>query len=220
MTDFARARTVMVDTQLRTSDVTDRRILGVMGRVPRENFVPAAWRDLAYIDEEIPIGTGTPPRHLSAPAPFARLVQLADISDTDDVLLLGCGTGYSAAVVGGLAAHVVAIEPDATLAGEARTNLAAIGAGNVDVRTGTIEGGGAAKGPFDVIVLETVVPEVPKGLLAQLKDHGRLVALIGSGMTAVAHVFVRSGRDIAGRADFNARLPALSGPPAGDTFIF
>jgi protein-L-isoaspartate(D-aspartate) O-methyltransferase len=220
MTDFARARTTMVDTQLRTSDVTDRRILGVMGRVPREQFVPAAWQDLAYIDEEIPLGVGNPPRHMSAPAPFARLVQLADISETDEVLLLGCGTGYSAAVLGGLAAHVVAVEPDATLAAQAKTNLAAVGASNVDVRTGTIEGGGSAKGPFDVIFLEAVVPDVPKGLLGQLKDHGRLVAIIGSGMTAVAHVFVRSGRDIAGRADFNARLPALPEPQREDTFVF
>lgn len=220
MTDFARARLSMIDSQLRTSNVTDRRILGVMGRVPRERFVPEAWQSLAYIDEEIPINSGHPARSLSAPAPFARIVQLAEIEPTHRVLVGPCGTGYSAAVLAGLASQVVAVEPDAALADAARANLAAVGIAGVEVRTGPIETASARDEPFDVIVLDAVVPEVPKPLLAQLKDHGRLVALIGSGMTAVAHVYVRSGKEIAGRADFNARLPALQASAAEDTFVF
>jgi protein-L-isoaspartate(D-aspartate) O-methyltransferase len=220
MTDFARARTTMVDTQLRTSSVTDRRILGAMGRVARERFVPDAWRDLAYLDDELPLGASDPARRMPAPAPFARLVQLADIAETDRALILACGTGYSAAVIAELAASVVAVEPDLELANRARENLASLGLTSIPVRTAPIDAGAPKDGPFDVIVVEAVVPEAPKALLGQLKDHGRLVALIGTGMTAVAHIFVRSGKEVAGRADFNARLPAVAHAPERDAFVF
>lgn len=220
MTDFARARTTMVDTQLRTSSVTDRNILGAMGRVPRELFVPNEWRELAYLDDELPLDAADPARKMPAPAPFARLVQLAQIADTDEVLVVAGGTGYSAAVIAALAKSVVVVEPDSELANRARENLATLGLTAIPVRSGPIEAGAPKDGPYDAIVVEAVVPEVPKTLLNQLKDDGRLVALIGQGMTAVAHVFVRSGKDVAGRADFNARLPAVAHAPERDSFVF
>ncbi len=108
MIDFAHARKAMVDNQLRTSNVTDRRLLAVMGEVPRERFVPAVRQPLAYIDEPHPLH-GAPGRYLGSPAPFAKLVQLAAIVHTDHVLDLGCGNGYSAAVLGKLAGTVVAL---------------------------------------------------------------------------------------------------------------
>jgi protein-L-isoaspartate(D-aspartate) O-methyltransferase len=218
MTDFARARRMMVDNQLRTSAITDRRILSVMGSVPREAFVPEARRALAYIDNDLPLGISG--RALPAPAPFARLVQLAGIGPEDHVLDLGCATGYSAAVIGGLAKSVVAAEPDPGLVRMARTNLAGLGIANAEIIEAGLDGKGVIGGPFDVIVVEYGVDAVPQRLWTHLRDHGRLVALVGTGMTATAHIFVRAGDEIAGRADFNARLPALARDPEAEAFVF
>jgi len=207
MIDFARARKTMVDNQLRTGGITDRRLLAAMAEVPREKFVPAVRQALAYIDEALPIG-GT--RRLGAPLPFARLVQLASIEHTDRVLDVGCGTGYSAAVLAQLGEHIVAVEDESALAAHARAALRDLGIDNVTLVEGALTTGGKASGPYDVIVLEGVVAEVPDTLFAQLKPAGRLVALIAApGKVAVAHLFARSGKNIAASAAFDARLPSL-----------
>ncbi len=217
MTDFDRARKVMVDNQLRTAGITDRHLLGAMGEVPRELFVPQVRRGLAYIDEAIPVGGA---RKLGAPAPFAKLIQLAEIDHTDHVLDLGCGTGYSAAVLAQLARSVVAVETEPALAAQARAALAAIGIANASVVEGALETSGKAKGPYDVIVIEGVVAEVPDALFAQLKPEGRVVALIAApGRPAVAHLFARSGKGIAALAAFDARLPPLAAK-RDDSFVF
>ena len=217
MTDYDRARKVMVDNQLRTAGITDRRVLAAMGGVPREQFVPEVRRGLAYIDAAIPVGGA---RKLGAPAPFAKLIQLAEIDGTDDVLDLGCGTGYSAAVIAQLGASVVAVETEPSLATTARTVLAAIGATNATVVEGALETAGKAKGPYDVIVIEGVVESVPGALFAQLKPEGRLVALVASeGRPGVAHLYARSGKSIAARAAFDARLPPLE-HKRDDGFVF
>ncbi len=217
MTDFERARRVMVDNQLRTSGITDRRLLAAMGEVPRETFVPEAWRPLAYSDAPLPLSAT---RQLGAPAPFARLVQLAAVDGVDKVLDLGCATGYSAAVLGRLAQSVVAVESDATLAAEARARLAGLGLATVTVLEGALETAGKAKGPYDVIVIEGTVAEVPQALLDQLAPEGRLVALVAAdGQPAVAHLFARSGRHVASRATFDAYLPPLA-PRRDDSFVF
>ena len=217
MTDFAHARRTMVDNQLRTGGITDRRLLNAMGEVPRELFVPAARRELAYIDEAQPLGQG---RRLGAPAPFAKLVQLAAIEGTDHVLDLGCGSGYSAAVLSRLAASVVAVEDNAALAAEARLTLKAVGAGNVTLLEGPLAGAGGAHGSYDVIVVEGVVNTVDEAILAQLKPEGRLVALLAApGQVPVAHLFAKSGQGVAASASFDARLPRLA--PAPDPgFVF
>lgn len=217
MTDFDRARKVMVDNQLRTAGITDRRLLTALGEVPREQFVPEVRRGLAYIDEAIPVGGA---RKLGAPAPFAKLIQLAEIDHTDHVLDLGCGTGYSAAVLARLGASVVAVESEPALAATARAALGALGATNVTVIEGPIETAGKAKGPYDVIVIEGVVEQVPDALLAQLKPEGQLVALVAErGRPAVAHLFARSGKGIAARAVFDAQLPPLAAR-RDDAFVF
>lgn len=217
MTNFDRARRVMVDNQLRTSGVSDRRLLAAMGEVPREMFVPEARRALAYIDAPLAIGAT---RQLGAPAPFARLVQLAAVDGVDKVLDLGCASGYSAAVLGRLAHSVVAVESDAALAAEARARLAGLGLDNVTVLEGALETAGKGRGPYDVIVIEGVVADVSDALLGQLEPEGRLVALIGTeGQQPVAHLFARSGKRIASRATFDARLPPLA-PARGDSFVF
>ena len=217
MADYAHARKTMVDNQLRTSGITDRRLLAAMGEVPRELFVPPSRRELAYIDETHQLNAT---RKLGAPAPFSKLVQLAAIEHTDRVLDVGCGTGYSTAVLARLAGFVVAVEDDPGLAGVARKVLAQIGAGSVSVVEGTLGSAAKGKGPFDVVVIEGVVAEVPEELFAQLKPEGRLVALIAApGKVPVAHLFAKSGKGIAARADFDARLPPLL-KAADDRFVF
>jgi protein-L-isoaspartate(D-aspartate) O-methyltransferase len=220
MTDFVRARKMMVENQLRTSNITDRRVLAVMAQVPRELFVPEGRRDLAYIDEAHRLPAQGSSRYLSAPAPFGRMLQLAGINTSDKVLDLGCGTGYSAAVLAGLVETVVAVESDADLAAAAQSNLAALGITNATVLVGPVELGAAKAGPFDVIVLEGAVDAVPQALLDQLREDGRLVALLRQGATAVANLYVRSGSDVAARAEFNTSLPPLLPENRSPDFVF
>lgn len=220
MTDFARAREAMVDSQLLPNGVTDHRILSVMGKLPRERFVPEGRRGLAYIDDAHPIGEQGSGRYLAPPAPLAKLLQLAEIQHSDVVLDVGCGTGYSTAVIAGLAASVVAVESDKTLAAAAEETLASLDIGNAAVVNAPEQRGVPSEAPFDVIVVEGEVDEVPDALFKQLKEGGRLVALISEGATASAHVFVRSGGEIAGRSAFNAWLPPLASMRKAPSFVF
>jgi protein-L-isoaspartate(D-aspartate) O-methyltransferase len=219
MTDFAAARRKMVENQLRTNGITDRRLIAVMAQLPREDFVPAARRDLAYIDgvHQLPGSSG---RSLAAPAPFARMVQLAEVESTSKVLDIGCGTGYSAAVLASLADSVVAVESDAELAAEARRHLAELGLDDATVVEGPLEAGAPSEAPFDVIILEGAVREVPKTLFGQLAEGGRLVALLQEGAAAAAHLYVRSGDDVAGRPEFNTTLPPLGISTPNSEFVF
>lgn len=219
MIDYERARETMVDNQLRTSAITDRRLLAAMGEVPREVFVPEARRSLAYVDVAHQLA-GSSGRSLSQPAPFARLVQLAEIAPEETVLDVGAGTGYSAAVLARLANNVVALESDPALVEAARQNVAAVGADNVSVIEGALDAGAAEQGPYDVILIEGAVAEVPAPLLRQLKQGGRLVALVRRGPAAVANVFVRTGDDFAPRTEFNTSLPPLTIEARPDAFIF
>ena len=217
MVDFERARQVMVDNQLRTSNVTDRRLLAAMGSVARENFVPASRQGLAYIDEAHDLGHG---RAMPAPAPFAKLVQLAEIQPTDAVLDLGAGLGYSTAVLAQLAHEVVGVESDETLAAEARKALAAAGVSNAEIVVSAFDDAQPHARSFDVIVLEGTVDEIPHGLFKLLRDGGRLVAMIRRGPTAVANVFVKTGDTVNSRAEFNTSLPPLTAAKKADEFVF
>ena len=220
MVDFERARTVMVDSQVRASNVNERRLLAVLGRVPRERFVPAAWRDLAYMDDAIPLTGGAAPRYLAAPAPFAKLVQLADLQENERVLDIGAGTGYSTAVIAELAREVVAVEPDSELAVAARDNLQFLGIENAKVIEEAVDAAIKGQGHFDVVILEGSVRAVPDSAFAALRDGGRLIAPVHEGRTATAHVFVKVGKDIASRAEFNTNLPAMPVAKAPETFVF
>ena len=165
MVDFARARRTMVDNQLRTSGITDWRILDAMNTVPREKFIPDTHQSFAYLDESISV---SPRRSLISPASFAKLVQLGEVGSQDVVLDVGCGTGYSTAVLSKLASAVVAIEDDEVLAGRANDILANLDIGNAAVVAGPLAAGVAKEAPFDVIVLEGSVDAVPPALLEQL----------------------------------------------------
>lgn len=217
MVDFERARKAMVDNQLRTSNVTDRRILNAMLSVPREDFVPASRRALAYIDEVHDLGHG---RAMPAPAPFAKLVQLAEIEPTDAVLDLGAGLGYSTAVLAQLAHEVVGVESDPALAAAATRALSTAGVSNAEIVVSDLADVRPHATGFDVIVLEGAVSEVPPTLFKLLRDGGRLVALIRRGPAAVAHIFVKSGETVNSRAEFNTTLPPLTASRKADEFVF
>ncbi|MBU1306187.1 MAG: protein-L-isoaspartate O-methyltransferase [Alphaproteobacteria bacterium] len=218
MTDFGRLRAVMVDNQLRTSGVTEWALLAQMASIPREIFVPADRQALAYIDDIHWLGSAQPPRFMMAPAPLAKLLQLADISETDAVLDVGAGTGYATAVIAGIAASVVGLEADATLAATAGSNLTALGVTNARVVAG---GASALSGQsFDLVVVEGTLDEKPDALLALLKDGGRLVALVRDGGVAIANVFVKTGTTVTARGEFNATVPSLDLTRQPEQFVF
>jgi protein-L-isoaspartate(D-aspartate) O-methyltransferase len=211
---YSEMRIKMVDGQIRTTDVTDAAILLAMGSVPREAFVDAKLRDLAYIDEDLeiaPAKNGRPARFLMEPSPFAKLLQLAEIAPGDRVLDIGCGTGYSSAVISNLAASVVALESDSALAGRASATLADLGHDNVTVVTGPLAEGHPANAPYDVIFVGGAVDEIPQALFAQLKERGRLVAVEGRGNAGVARFYLKDNDFVTGRRAFNAAVRPLPG---------
>jgi protein-L-isoaspartate(D-aspartate) O-methyltransferase len=210
MVDFAQARRTMVDGQVRTSDVTDLRLIAAMLEVPREQFVPAARRPIAYLDMDVPVG-GEGARALLKPMVLAKLIQAAEIGAGDRVLDVGCATGYSAAVLSRLAGQVVALEEDTALARIAGETLTATRASNVSVASGPLHAGWGQDAPYDVIVVEGASEIVPAALLSQLKDGGRLVAVIGSGPMGKATIYRTASGGATGQTLFDATAPLLPG---------
>lgn len=222
MADVALQRKNMVESQVRTNDVTDRRIIRAMRDVPREAFVPTALKPLAYIDEALTLAgpkDGAPARGMMAPRVLAKLLQLAEIGTGDVVLDVGAATGYSTAVIGRLAQTVVALESDAAMVETATKALEGLGADNIAVVTGDLEVGYPSEGPYDAIVVEGEVEEIPAGLLDQLKDGGRLVA-IQAGVPGRAILWRRAGRSFDRRVEFAAAATALPGFATKREFVF
>jgi protein-L-isoaspartate(D-aspartate) O-methyltransferase len=210
MVDAATQRINMVESQVLPSDVTDHRILRAMRELPRERFVPASLAGLAYMDEALPLTPAGPGRRwLLAPRVEAKLLQLADIGDGDNVLDVGAATGYSAAVIGGMARSVVALESDEGLASSARTNLGNLGIGNVTVASGRLAGGWPNRAPYDAIIIEGSIEFTPEDLLDQLKDGGRLVAIVNEQKIGKATVWKRFGLSMDARVAFDASAPEL-----------
>jgi protein-L-isoaspartate(D-aspartate) O-methyltransferase len=222
VTDFTTLRARMVDSQLKTEAVTDLAVLAAMGAVPRERFVPDAFKPLAYLDDDLPIAgaNGAEPRYLMEPAPLARLIQAAAIQPDHAILDVGAGTGYAAAVLARLGSRVVALESDPTLARAAERNLADLGVANASVVTAPLEAGYPAGGPYDAIVVEGAVEAVPPALLAQLKPRGVLVAVVGYGRSAPATVFTCGEGETGHRIVFNADVRPLPGFRQPQAFVF
>lgn len=215
MTDFATRRSVMVDTQVRPNDVTRFPIIEAFLEVPRELFVPQSAREAAYVGEDIPLARG---RVLLEPRTIAKMLEAADIGPGDVVLDVATGTGYVAALAGRLGEAVIALEEDADLAAEAEAALAEAGADNVVVIEGAHAEGAAKHGPYDVILIEGAVEEVPEKLTSQLREGGRIVAIFAEGALGT----VRSGIFVDGRVSwrfaFNAGAPILGGFEATKSF--
>ena len=217
MTDFARQRAAMVASQITPNDVSDPRIQQAAGDIPRELFVPEAKRPLAYMSECIEIAPG---RWLMDPRSFGKLLQLADISETDTVLDIGCGTGYSSAVIARLAKHVYALEEDRDLAARATRLMKELDVANLTVVTGTLTQGHAANAPYDVIVMEGAIEHIPDAISAQMKDGGKLVAIVGAGPVGKGQLWIKSGAGMSHRIAFDATIPLLPGFARAHGFVF
>ncbi|MBN9589772.1 MAG: hypothetical protein BGN85_12750 [Alphaproteobacteria bacterium 64-11] len=212
----ATARFNMIEAQIRTSNVTDPRILAALDAVPRERFVPAASRALAYADVPVPVAPG---RYLLDPRSFAKLVQLARVTAQDKVLDVGCATGYSSAVLARLGGSVVALEQDADLVRIATETLARA-VGQIAVTQGALIEGFKDEAPYDVIFVNGAIEQTPETLLSQLGEGGRLVTVINEGAHGRARLFLKEHGVIGQRPDFDADVPLLAGFKKAMGFIF
>ena len=221
MSGFSIARQKMVDGQVRPSDVTDLRIIDAMLAVPREAFVPQSKQALAYLDIDLDVSEGgSERRFLIKPVVTAKMLQAAETKDTDNVLVVGCATGYAAAVVAKLAGQVTATESDSALAARAKDVLAQLGIGNVTVRAADASEGDAANAPYDVIVLNGATEVTPDRLYRQLKDGGRLVGVFAMAQPQRAMIVTHSHADFGTRALFDAAVPLLPGLGRVPAFVF
>lgn len=208
MTDFAKLRTMMVDTQVRPSDVTKFPIIEAMLNTAREAFVPDDKRDLSYADMQISLGGE---RVMLDSRNFAKMLDAVNIQPTELVMIIGAGTGYGSAIAAHLGQAVVAVEEDEGLARDAEAALAQQGIDNAIVTTAPLTKGDAGHGPYDVILIEGGVCEIPAGLAAQLKEGGRAVAVFMDGSLGVARLGVKSGDILSWSDVFNATAPVLPG---------
>lgn len=211
----------MVDCQVRPSDVTDIRIIEAMLAIPREAFVPEPQRPLAYLDLDIDVsGGGGAKRFLLRPAVTAKMLQAAEIGEDDNVLVVGCASGYLAALAAGLARKVTATECDSSLVAKAAANLAALGLGDVTVKTAPVALGDSANAPFDVILLNGAAEIAPEGLYRQLREGGRLVGAFALAGPQRAMVVTSSHGDFGYRALFDTAIPVLPGLERPPAFVF
>lgn len=208
MSDYATRRVTMVDTQVRPSDVTKFPIIEAMLSIPREVYVPSSKREAAYVGENVDIGSG---RVVLEARTLAKLLDALDVQPTELVLDLGCGLGYSTAVIARLADAVVAVEEDDALAGEAQRTLSAEGVDNAAVVVGPLAAGDAKHAPFDVITVQGGVETIPDSLLAQIKEGGRIGAIFMDGALGSARVGYKIDGAMTWRFAFNATAPVLPG---------
>lgn len=208
MSDFAARRTMMVDTQVRPSDVTKFPIIEAMLTIPREEFVPAAQREAAYMGENLDLGQG---RVLLEPRTLAKMLDALAIAPTELVLDIGSGLGYSAAIIAHLAEAVVAVEEDDGMVAEAQEALLAAGSDNAILHNGPLAEGAPAHGPYDVITIQGGVAMVPDAVLAQLKEGGRIAALFMEGALGEVRIGYKRGDQVSWRMSFNASSPVLDG---------
>jgi protein-L-isoaspartate(D-aspartate) O-methyltransferase len=236
MSGFSTARQKMVDGQVRPSDVTDSRIIDAMLEVPREAFVPQHQRALAYLDLDLDVSEAdSAKRFLIKPVVTAKMLQAAAIGEADNVLIVGCATGYTAAVVARLGCRVTATESDPALAAKAKEVLAGLGLSklglsklglsklglsNVTVRAAAAADGDATAAPFDVIVLNGATEITPDRLYRQLKEGGRLVGVFATTQPPRATIVTRSHDEFGNRALFDAVVPVLPGLERLPAFVF
>lgn len=213
MSDFSTRRMMMVDTQVRPSDVTKYPIIAAMLAVPRESFVPDAQREAAYAGLNVALA---PNRVVLEARSLAKLLDHLDIQPGERVLDLAAGYGYAAAVLAEMGCDVVAVEEDAAMAEAGRARLA----GKARMVTAPLTTGAPAEGPYDAIVVQGAVEQVPAPIMAQLKDGGRIGALFMQGALGTARIGLKQNGVVTWRSVFNATAPVLPGFAAKRGFVF
>ncbi|WP_428487920.1 protein-L-isoaspartate O-methyltransferase family protein [Rhodopila sp.] len=215
---FAASRACMVNSQIRPNKVNDSRILTAMRRIPREAFLPVPVVPLAYLDEDIPLGNG---RFMMEPMVLARLLQAALLQENERVLVVGAGPGYGAAVLAHCGCRVTALEEEPALIALARAVLPAEAPG-VTLVTGPLAGGWPANAPYDVILIEGAVPEIPTALIGQLHgENGRILAVIcGEGRTTQAVIGEVSPAGLGTCPIFDCGTPAIPSLRRAPVFEF
>lgn len=216
--DFATARRKMVDNQVRPNEVTDLRLVAAMLDIPRERFVPAEQAATAYMDANVALDVSG--RVLLEPMVVGRLIQTADVKDTDHVLDVACATGYSSAILSRLAGSVVALEEDPNLADQAARNLKELGVANAKIVSGPLDAGWSVEAPYDLVLVNGAVEYVPESLLAQVKEGGRLLAIVGGAPVGEAMIYRNAAGDISSRPVFDATAPVLPGFAKPKSFVF
>jgi protein-L-isoaspartate(D-aspartate) O-methyltransferase len=216
--DFAVARLNMVESQLRTNKVLDEALLEAFLRVPRERFVPVAFHDAAYFDDDLPLGNG---RAMLEPMILARLLEVAHVREQDRVLDIACATGYGTAILARLAASVVGVEQDLELARQARARLAELGVLHASIAENPLVAGDGSGAPYDVIVIEGAVAFIPDTIAAQLAEGGRLVTVVKSGARMGSATLMNRVQGVLSRRPlFDAAAPLLPGFAPAPSFIF
>lgn len=216
MSDFTSRRVTMVDTQVRPSDVTKFPIIAAMLAVRREVFVPDAQREAAYVGENVDLGGG---RVILEARTLSKLLDALDLQPTELVLDLGCGYGYSAAVIAHLAEAVIAVEPDEAMAAEAQRRLAAEGADNAVVITGSLDRGAAKHGPYDAVLVQGGVEVMPDAIVEQIREGGRIAAVFMAGALGKAMIGYKIDGRVTWRFAFNASAPVCPGFAAQRGFV-
>lgn len=219
MTDFALARRNMVECQLRPNKVTNAALLAAVGELPRERFLPDAVRSVAYADDDVPLGGG---RAMMEPMVLARLIQALQPQADHKALVVGAGRGYGAALLARLVKSVTAVECDPALAAAGTQTIKDLGLGSVQWMVGKLELGGPGAAPYDLVLIEGAVQQVPQAILDQMAEGGRLCTIISGppGALGVAQLFVKVAGTCSGRPLFEAGTPVLPGfaPPSRFTF--
>ncbi|WP_282091152.1 protein-L-isoaspartate O-methyltransferase family protein [Epibacterium ulvae] len=208
MTDFAERRRMMVDTQVRPSDVTKYPIIESMLSVPREAFVGESQIEAAYADQNVPLAEG---RVLLEARTLAKTLDALDITNEELVLDVGCGLGYSSAVVARMAQMVIGVEEDQDLAKEAQAQLSEVGVDNAIVHEGPLAAGAAEHGLYDVILVQGGVETLPSALVDQLKEGGRIAVLFMTGALGEVKIGYKANGALSWRFSFNATAPVLPG---------
>lgn len=220
MTDFSLLRQRMVDNQIRTSEVTDRDVIQAFLSVPREIFAAPDERPFAYADRELRMAAGAPFRRLMDPVRLARLVHALSRGPELKAMVVGCGSGYSAAILAQLVGSVVAVEEDQALVNLARENLKAVAAGNVSVVEAKLTEGYPAEGPYNVILIDGGVETVPDALLSQLAPGGVLALIERDESVSRAMLYERVGKDTTKWPLFDAWATLLPGFERRREFVF
>lgn len=218
MIDFVQLRRNMIESQLRPCDVNDVPLLKAMEAVPRELFVPKGREAFAYIDQNIPVSEGSDRRFMLQPMIIGRMIQALELLPGDKVLEIACGLGYASAVMAELGATVVAVESDGALAAAARERLA--GWPGAKVLDAPLNQGAPGDAPFDAILINGAIETMPDGLLDQLKDSGRLVAIESGAGSSRVILHTRAGASFGKREILDVSAPVLSAFHRDSTFIF